>query len=190
MEPLTDLEAAALGCIHSNQPCTAHLIRRRFRQSPSARFSDSAGSVYPMVRRLEKRGALASRLQEDGRRKVRYYTCTNSGRKALREWIRPPFPAAVSVTVDPLRTRMLYLGLLTPMQRAAWLDEAERVLSSHLEEVGHFASSSDQQHDPFFELARENSRLEVKARLKWIRFARKRLLANGLLEESADDCVV
>lgn len=183
MEPLTDLEAAALGCIHHNQPCTAHLIRTRFRQSPSARFSDSAGSVYPMVRRLEKRGALASRLQKEGRRKVRYYTCTNSGRKALREWIRPPFPAAVSVTVDPLRTRMLYLELLTPKQRAVWLDQAEQVLERHLDETGHFASSPDQQDDPFLELARQNALLEVKARLKWIRLARKRLRDAGLLPE-------
>lgn len=183
MEPLTDLEAAALGCIHRNQPCSAHLIRTRFRQSPSARFSDSAGSVYPMVRRLEKRGALASRLQKDGRRNVRYYTCTNSGRKALREWIRPPFPAAVLVTVDPLRTRMLFLELLTPKQRAAWLDQAEQVLDRHLEQIGHFASSPDQEHDPFLELARQNGLLEVKARLKWIRLARKRLGDAGLLPE-------
>ena len=183
MELLTDLEAAALGCIHRNQPCTAHLIRTRFRQSPSARFSDSAGSVYPMVRRLEKRGAVASRLQKEGRRKVRYYTCTNSGRKVMREWIRPPFPASVSVTLDPLRTRMLYLELLTPKQRSAWLDQAEQVLDRHLEKIGHIASSTDLQHDPFMELARQNALLEVKARLKWIRLARQRLRDAGLLPE-------
>ena len=181
MEPLTDLEAAALGCIHRNQPCTAHLIRTRFRQSPSARFSDSAGSVYPMVRRLEKRGAVASKLEKQGRRKVRYYTSTKSGRKALREWIRPPFPAAVSVTVDPLRTRMLYLELLTPKQRSNWLDQAEQVLARQLEQIGHAAMSPNEQHDLFMELARQNALLEVKARLKWIRLARQRLGETSLL---------
>ena len=78
---------------------------------------------------------------------------------------------------------MLYLELLTPKQRAAWLDQAERVLDRHLEEIGHIASSTDLQHDPFLELARQNALLEVKARLKWIRLARKRLRDTGLLAE-------
>ena len=126
---------------------------------------------------------VASRLEKEGRRKVRFYTCTTSGRKALRKWIQPPFPAAVSVTVDPLRTRMLYLELLSPKQRSDWLDQAEQVLTRHLEESGRRASSPDEQHDLFMELARQNARLEVKARVKWIHLARKRLLANDLLEE-------
>ncbi len=181
MESLTDLEAAALGCIHRNQPCTAHFIRTRFRESPSARFSDSAGSVYPMVTRLERRELISGKARKDGRRQVHDYSTTAKGRAALRVWLGPPLDDGLSITIDPLRTRALHLGLLSPAKRAEWLDEAERVLARQLESIERFARAHDEEDDPFFALAHENARLTIHAREEWIRAARSRLGAAGLL---------
>ena len=85
-----------------------------------------------MVRRLDKRGVVTSRVQQDGRRQVRYYTCTEAGQKFPETWLGPPFADNISVTIDPLRTRMLYLELLTPKQRTAWLDQSEQILQQPL----------------------------------------------------------
>ncbi len=140
-QPLTELEAAALGDVKRHQPCTAHFIRMQFRASPAARFSDSAGSIYPLMKRLEKRGFVRSQLQRDGERDVRYYSCTVNGLKALREWIGPPFQPDVTLTVDPLRTRVLYLEYLSPHRRSEWLEEAERVLKDKLEDIDRLSNS-------------------------------------------------
>ncbi len=180
MPPLSELEAAALGCIHVNQPCTAHFVRTQFRVSPSARFSDSAGSVYPMMKRLERRGLVSSSLQRDGQRDVRYYRPTQSGRRALKGWMAPPGDAASMFTHDPLRTRMIYLELLSPRQRVAWLDEVEAALD------GMFAIIDEPRPDRvdtglFFKLANESARRSTHARLEWIRSARRQLKQAGLL---------
>lgn len=180
MKSLTDLEAAALGCAHAHQPCTAHFVRTQFGLSPSARFSDSAGSVYPLMRRLEQRGMLSAQLRREGRRDVRYYTATAAGRRALKAWLGPPFEVGAVCTFDPLRTRMLYLELLSPRQREAWLDEVEHTLRQHLatiDEHEHSGASTDL----FDELASENARLETLARLEWQKLARRRLARAGLL---------
>lgn len=186
METLTDLEAAALGCVHRHQPCTAHFVRTRFRTSPSARFSDSAGSVYPMMKRLEQRGLVASRERQEGRRRVRYLKCTAKGRTALGRWVGPPFGRDVGLTIDPLRTRMLYVELLEPARRAAWLDEAEQVLrqqDAQLDLLRAEAADPEQgDPDPWLQLAHENARLENQARLDWLRLARRRLRRQGLLD--------
>ncbi|MHC5003518.1 MAG: PadR family transcriptional regulator [Planctomycetota bacterium] len=183
MDPLTDLEAAALGCVHRNQPCTAHFVRTRFRASPSARFSDSAGSVYPTMKRLEQRGLVSASDRTEGRRRVRYYRCSAKGRRLLRGWIGPPLGAGAAVTVDPLRTRMLSLELLEPGERAAWFRAAEAVLREQLARIEQAASPTDD--DLFFVLANENARAETRARLRWLRLAERRLREAGLLDQRA-----
>lgn len=185
MDPITDLEGAALVCVHRSEPCTAHYVRTRFRESPSARFSDSAGSVYPMMRRLEKRGLLSSRLRDKGQRKVRHYVCTQKGRRAVRLWVGPPVDVNVGVSIDPLRTRMLYLGALSPQERLQWLDQSEKILIGHLSQIESRPSQAGStEPDLFLELAHENARLQTRARLIWLRSARRRLRESGALEET------
>ena len=188
MENLTDLEAAALGCVYRNFPCTAHFVRTQFRESHSARFSDSAGSVYPTMKRLQNRELLNSYLQKDGQRMVRYYECTMAGRAALRRWIGPPLGDDVAITIDPLRTRILHLELLSPRRRAQWLEQAETTLQQKLVELDEHEGREDKSastRDLFFEMADENAQMEIESRLKWIQRARRRFRAAGLLQESS-----
>lgn len=180
---LTDLEAAAIGDILKHQPCTAHFIRTCFRNSPANHFSDSAGSVYPMMKRLENRGLLESRLQQDGQRQVRYYSCTDAGRTALRKWLGPPIGDDVTLAIDPIRTRILYLYRLSKTQRLKWFAEVEQSLRHKLSVVQ--AQLADR--DPalvdalYLDLADENAIAELRSRLKWLAQAKARLLSNGHL---------
>ena len=55
----SELEGAVLGVIWQEGPCTAYTIRKQFVASPSPQWSGSAGAIYPLVRRLEKKRLLA-----------------------------------------------------------------------------------------------------------------------------------
>lgn len=46
-------------------------------------YEISAGTLYPMLHGLEKRGYLVSRPEQSGRRARRVYEITTDGRKAL-----------------------------------------------------------------------------------------------------------
>ena len=177
---LTELEAAALGCVYRNEPCTGHFVRTQFRASPAPRFSDSAGSIYPTMKRLQSRRFLTSRLVTEGKRKVRYYECTAQGRKALKKWIGPPLTDDIGVTIDPLRTRMLSAKLLSRKSRARWLDEARESLLQKLEilQSDAIAKASD---DIFHELAHANARMELETRLEWLELSRRKLKRAGLI---------
>ena len=180
MNSLTELEAAALGCVYRSEPCTGHFVRTQFRNSPAARFSNSAGSIYPVMKRLHSRRFLKCRLIREGKRKVRYYECTPAGRAALKEWIGPPLTEDAGVTIDPLRTRMLYLKLLTPRRRIQWLDAARQCLEQKLA-VLRSREIAEASGDLFHELAHDNACMELETRLNWIALARRKMKRAGLV---------
>lgn len=171
---LSDLEAAALGVIWKQGPCTAYAVRKHFRESPSSHWSASAGAIYPLIHRLVERGYLASADLPRGRRPSASLQVTKSGRAAFRAWIGPPVSAHVaSQTFDALRTRALFLGVLTPQRRERWLADAENALREHRRRIeeSHAAGGADE--DEWFELAYRSSIRETRARLAWIREARE-----------------
>jgi DNA-binding PadR family transcriptional regulator len=122
MSRLTDLEGAALAEFAKRGPTTSYAVTRTFRESPSEFWSGSAGAVYPMVRRLEKRGLLKSETAEQGRRERKDYSITHLGKAALEQWLLDGERAA-GLGFDPLRTRLIYLDLVTPAQRDGLLDD-------------------------------------------------------------------
>jgi len=180
---ITDLEAAAIGEILKHRQCTAHFIRTSFRNSPANQFSDSAGSVYPMMKRLEKRGLLDSVIRTEGMRQVRYYRCTSEGKTELQQWIGPPVDSSVTLTIDPIRTRILYLNRLPKSKRNKWFDEVESLILQKLKEIqAQLANlSMGKPESIYLKLADENAIQELRSRLKWLLDAKGKLLESGQL---------
>lgn len=58
------------------------------------------GALYPMLRRLETQGLLASEWREEGKRKKRFYQLSDEGRRVLArladEW------RAINAALEPL----------------------------------------------------------------------------------------
>ena len=52
---LTELEGAVLSVLARRQPLSAYGIRKEFEAAVTRSWSASAGSVYPLVKRLTKR---------------------------------------------------------------------------------------------------------------------------------------
>lgn len=171
--PVTELEAITLGCVARTGPCTAYRVRQQFQRSPSARFSGSAGAIYPLLKRLEQRGLVRSRDVATGKRPASEYSITPAGRSALRAWLRAPMAPREVAVDDPLRTRMLFLDELPPAARRKWLDAAEEAVRAQEQLIADFAAGSPDA--PGIDLANENARRLNRVRLRWLADARERL---------------
>jgi hypothetical protein len=92
------------------------------------------------------------------------YTITPSGRERFLEWLRPPFrPEVTSPPPDPLRTRVHFLGLLPPPQRAALLRDAIERLGGHLEALEPTPDDNDDDRR-----ALRGAVLVLRARIEWL----------------------
>jgi DNA-binding PadR family transcriptional regulator len=121
-KPLTDLEGAVLAEIAKRGVATSYAVARAFADSPSEFWSGSAGAVYPLTKRLAARGMLSAMADSDGKRARLDYCLTATGRAALEDWLLDGERAA-GMGFDPLRTRLVYLDLVSPEKREALLED-------------------------------------------------------------------
>jgi DNA-binding PadR family transcriptional regulator len=181
MTQRSDLEHVVLGIVWKMGPLTPYAIRQEFLTSPTPHFSGSAGAIYPLVRRLERDGLLASETATQGRRRSRKYSITRAGTTTLKTWLGPGLPESDgAATYDPIRTRLYFLSALPKAKRLAVLDRALESIECQLPEL-----ESDEQRyldsgDVFSRLASQGIRKSLEGRLKWLKGVRRQLRANGL----------
>jgi DNA-binding PadR family transcriptional regulator len=125
MATITELEGVVLGIVRSLQPCTAYAVRRQLQASPSSHWSGSAGSIYPLLGRLEEAGLVEALSDASNGRRRRLMTLTRKGTAALRGWILEAGQPEVAANVsDALRTRAFFLDALTPEERRRFVESA------------------------------------------------------------------
>jgi DNA-binding PadR family transcriptional regulator len=166
---LTELEGCVLGLIWAKGPCTPYTVRREFLASPSPHWSGSAGAIYPLIDRLEKRKLLRSAEHADGLRMSKRYEMTASGVRKLRAWAGPPLSRELlGVPADPLRTRLRFLEALSLEQQVVFIAEAERGLVEQIQlvEADYESRASEGR---MAQLMARGALLAMEARLKWIR---------------------
>lgn len=122
MARLTDLEGAALAEIERRGSATSYVVAQAFADSPSEYWSGSAGSFYPAIKRLADRGYLTASEASTGRRPRLDYSLTDLGRAAMEDWLLDPVRAS-GMGFDPLRTRLVYLELVSYKKRRKFLDD-------------------------------------------------------------------
>jgi len=176
MDRLSDLEHTVLGIVWRDGPCTRYAVRNQFQRSPSSHWSGSAGSIYPLVERLQRKKLLRSSAQRQGRRPSRAFSVTEEGRRTLVEWLRPPLPEeAVAVHFDAIRTRTFFLAALTSKQRERFLDDAAEKLTEGVETARRYADQVRDSDDELGWLAARGGLLMTRARLAWIVEMRRHL---------------
>jgi DNA-binding PadR family transcriptional regulator len=170
MQERTELENCVLGVVWLRGPCTAYMVRLEFLASESSHWTGSAGSIYPLVRRLAAAGLIRSRHRKWGSDGKREYSITRAGKSVLRRWIGPPLPPwTAAPAFDPLRTRLSFLGALEPSRRKKFLAEGLRNLDAELEVVRKKARELDRTREPFEYLVVLGTIYELEGRKKWIR---------------------
>jgi len=173
---LTELEGCVLGLVWSKGPCTAYVTRRVLLDSPSPYWSGSAGAVYPLLARLEARGLVRAQAHSTGRRDSRRFVITPRGRRALERWLGPPLPDwMLGIPMDPLRTRMGFLGALPTARRAQFLADAERQARVHLEASRQEVARARAGGDLYEQLVARGAVASLEVRLAWLSAARRRL---------------
>jgi len=130
---LKELEGLVLGYVFKTGPCTAYQIRKLLRSSPSSQWRGSAGSIYPLLERLERIGLIEGKDDEDDLRARRLLGITRSGKQALKAWVKAGAKEdLVSAISDPVRTRIFFLDVLTSRERTKLLADMLLALEEFL----------------------------------------------------------
>jgi len=177
--PHSILEFTVLGIAWSKGCCTTYAIMKELADSPSTFYRSSAGTVYPIVRRLIKEGLL-EREGLPGRRQDSSLRLTEEGKRRLDQWMTPPIPVAdIEHTVDLVRLRFFFLGALAPDQRIAFIDSVVPGLQQHLAK-SEAVMRTDEALGKYVEaMAGLGIVYEARARIAWLEDVRTRLLQGG-----------
>jgi len=124
----TELEGAAMATLAQIGPCTPYALMERFRSSPSEFWSGSTGAIYPLVRRLAAAGLVEARQDGQGKRPREILELTDAGYTAMKTWLTDT-GAASRLGFDPLRTRLLFLGLLSKAEQRKALEALRDALN-------------------------------------------------------------
>lgn len=169
MSDLSELEACVLGLIWSDAPCTPYRVQQTLKSSPSPHWSGSAGAIYPIFKRLEDRGLVSSEARTQGKRASRVFRVSAAGTKALRAWLGPPLPDwTVDIPIDPLRTRLRFLGALPAAKRLTLLREARAQLERRLPDIRQDCERLAKLDDPFLHAMARGAVYMMEARVEWL----------------------
>jgi DNA-binding PadR family transcriptional regulator len=170
------LEACVLGLVSNEGPCTPYRVHRILKSSPSPHWSGSAGAVYPVFKRLEDRGLVNSRAVRRGKRTGRMCRISAAGARALRQWLGPPLPSWITdLPIDPLRTRLRFLGALPLERRRRFVDGALRALRESQAVIAEDGRRLKTEDDPFAEAMARGAYLVTEARVAWLEEVAKML---------------
>lgn len=149
------------------QPTTANFVRNSLERGLASTLSTSPGSVYPIVSRLKARGLVHGERNGADKRAKELLSCTEAGTEAVRAWVSAIEPSDL-LPEDPWRSRMAFAGCLTPEERLSWLRAIREATEVQLNGV---ELRSETDHPVYVQLAYDNARFALEARLAWINHA-------------------
>jgi DNA-binding PadR family transcriptional regulator len=152
------------------------MIRKEFLTSPSPQWSGSAGAIYPLMERMERRGLIRSDPHSTGNRQSRLYRITRPGLRVFRAWLGPPHaPKTIGVPSDPLRTRIEFLTALDFQSRKVFIENAQRQLLAQIRLVEKDCRRRRAERNvPAYVVARGAFKM-LQARREWLREAARLL---------------
>src|SRR5579875_2806828 len=109
--PYSELEFLILAMV-GNGTNSGYAMRKQMNSWRGGRWSSESGSVYRVLRRLEKDGLVreARRVGVPNRERTEY-ELTDNGGTVLQSWLTfTPDRAEFSYLVDPIRTRAYFIA--------------------------------------------------------------------------------
>ena len=169
-----------LGVLHLS-PRSGYEIKKLVDKSTRFFWAASYGQIYPELRRLEEAGLVAATAEPRGRRRRNVYRLTDSGREALRAWIRGP--DATYELRDESLLKLFFasavdaedaVGVVRAMRRER---ESRLARLLEIEKSGKAASTGAA-------LVLEFGIESYRGAVEWCRRAEERLLAAGRTNET------
>ncbi len=165
---------ALLGLIRVRQPCSGYDLRGIFAGQPMGIFSDSPGSIYPALQRLEESGLVTSFLEETTKvRRRRLYRIGPKGQKALKQWLQSPIePEDAARRLPELFLRFSFIEeCLGPKACEVFLDSLSKALEKHLAFLHDHFGAHEQRMPRSARLALQNGIMSFEGQLNWARMA-------------------
>ena len=184
IERTTLLDWALLGLLHQG-PQAGYDLRRTFSSTPIAHFSDSPGTIYPALRRLERRGLIEPVPGEPGSgRRRRPLRLTRSGEAALVEWLGVlPTRADVERDMDGLILRLGFMSQALPVASVRlYLDALAVSVKEHLAGLEQFFAEAGPHMPLSARLAFESGVEAFRAYAVWLKRARRQLRTHAQTE--------
>jgi DNA-binding PadR family transcriptional regulator len=173
---LSELENAVLGVVWRRGPCSAYLVKREFETALSASWSGSAGSIYPLVKKLGAAGLLLIRKEEWGRGTKTLLELSAAGQRALTEWAASVPLWAAQAGADPIRTRAFFLDVLSSdADRLRFVVSAEQATRSAIADLERAIGGMAADAPVLESVATEGAIFQLKGRLTWLRRLRQAL---------------
>ncbi len=175
------LEMALIGLL-KYKPQSGYDLRKTFATTAMRHYSDSPGSIYPALRRLQSRGWIAAKAptqsEDESRRGRRLFRLTAEGGSALSEWLGLPVTRDDAMyRIPELMLRFAFMDSNVPRSTALrFLDQFEQALGSYAAELrADFARMAAAMPVNTGLLAFQSGIEGMQAQLKWVRKARARL---------------
>jgi DNA-binding PadR family transcriptional regulator len=173
---LTTQEYVALG-LTSMAPQSGYSILSAF-DLGAFRLSSSPGSIYPMLKRLERNGLMTGKvetLHETRARKM--YSPTPLGEQLLDEWLRLPVSAEdVFTGKDLLLMKFLFMERrLSRAEVITWLANYAEALELHEQLLRVLRDPEMKEWSLHQQLLIEATIMDLNVQRTWIGVARQRL---------------
>ena len=138
MTSKSTLEYALAGQLR-HKPQSGYDLRKTFTTTGMRHYSDSPGSIYPALRRLEKRGwieAVPAQGEESDPRRRQLFTLTAAGKEALVAWVSIPLTRDdVVLRISEVMLRFAMMDGTVPRTTAIqFLADFEREKAAHAAE--------------------------------------------------------
>ena len=166
--PYSELEFLILAMI-GNGISSGYAMRKQMTRMRGGRWSSESGSVYRVLRRLERDGLVseARRVGVPNRERTEY-DLTEQGTSVLRSWLTfPPDRHEFGYLVDPIRTRAYFIGRLKPSEQVrvvkSWMAENKSLIAEVEKDLAGGV------RDPLQQAAFSNLLFLTEARQDWLK---------------------
>jgi DNA-binding PadR family transcriptional regulator len=161
------LELAILGLL-KQRPMHGYQLSRELGGSLGGFWRVSYGSLYPTLRRLERRGLVAPLPGEatGGRRKT-VYGITEQGERAFLELLQEP-PGDTSSEDARFRVRLAFFRYLPPETRIRLLERRRGLLADRLETITGSLGSQPEGADDYTLALMEHGRTITESDIEWL----------------------
>lgn len=169
---LSYLELTVLGIAYKKGPLSGYAILQEFSFSRGPSYRSGAGSIYPILKRLTASGHLIAEAASRGST----FQISSLGMSVLKEWfLARGLDEDFGCSLDTLRSRLYFMRILSPNERAEFVATALARLRALLEVCESDLLAYRAADDPFGAWAMEGAVSETRARINWMEGVESRL---------------
>jgi DNA-binding PadR family transcriptional regulator len=172
------LDFALLGLIHERQPCSGYDLRKVFAETPMGRFSDSPGSIYPALARLEGARLIHGQIEETlSVRRRKLFRLSASGSRVLKQWLRQPITSTdVAGGMPKLVLKFAFLERVLGREACvSFLEALSRELGTYIPTLRKHLEIQRATNTLSASLAMELGVMGYESQLAWVRLALGRI---------------